>query len=283
MEGYDTNESFYCSDSPQSASAAPEKAKDEKLDIEELESASIGHLSSGQEGVYQCISTRFSSFHVDVVFVNVDAAAVKESEKRPRPTESDMNVKRENTTRRNMMRRKKHRQEKQVLILKSRPKSKSVVDDKDDSGTNDSSHSRMTNKKQKQDIEDQMITVYIHVQSKSQLPHPPSSAQSKGKSVLPPVSIKGLCFFQIHQTYNEFRAILANEFLWKLKLLPTDHVTWKYKKLANNSKKPLASSSGYEALILSPKERKVNYVIMISMPPPKIDDAVSQVYILPGP
>jgi len=68
-----------------------------------------------------------------------------------------------------------------------------------------------------------------------------------------------------------------------LKLLPPDHVTGKYRKLANNSKKPLASSSGYEALILSPKERKANYVIMISMPPLKIDNAVSQVYILPGP
>jgi len=95
------------------------------------------------------------------------------------------------------------------------------------------------------------------------------------------VSIKGPCFFQIHQTYDEFRAILAKELPCKLKLLPTDHVTWKYEKPANNPKKPLASSSGYEALILSLKERKADYVIVISMPPPKIDDAVSRVYILP--
>jgi len=64
MDGYNTDASFYCSDSPWSASDALEKAKDEKLDIEELQSASAGYVSSGQEGMYQCISTRFSSFQL---------------------------------------------------------------------------------------------------------------------------------------------------------------------------------------------------------------------------
>ena len=52
MEGYDTNESFYCFTPPQSASAAPEKAEDQKPDIEELELASTGHVSPGQDSVY---------------------------------------------------------------------------------------------------------------------------------------------------------------------------------------------------------------------------------------
>jgi len=64
MDSYDTDVSFYCSNSPQSASDVVEKAKDEKPDIEELQSASAGYVSSGQEGMYQCISTRFSLFQL---------------------------------------------------------------------------------------------------------------------------------------------------------------------------------------------------------------------------
>ena len=161
--------------------------------------------------------------------------------------------------------------------LKSQPKSKSkskpVPDQDDNSDSTSSSDSGKAAKKQKQELEEAKVTVYIHIQSST--PRLTSSSKSKAKGSTPPVSIKGPCFFQINQTYDEFKAILAWELPCKLKLLPTDHVSWKYEKPANDPKKPLTSGSGYEALTMSLKQKKPGQVILVFMPPPKIDDVVA--------
>jgi len=91
-----------------------------------------------------------------------------------------------------------------------------------------------------------------------------------------PVAIRDLCFFQLDQTYDDFKGIIAKKLPCKLRLLPTAQVTWKYEKPANDPKKPLLSNAGYEAMVISLTERKANHVIVVSMPPPKADDAVSR-------
>ena len=73
-----------------------------------------------------------------------------------------------------------------------------------------------------------------------------------------------------------FKTILAWELPCKLKLLPTDHVSWKYEKLANNPNKPLTTGSGYEALMMSLKQKKLGHIILIFKPPPKIDNVVAK-------
>ena len=51
---------------------------------------------------------------------------------------------------------------------------------------------------------------------------------------------------------------------------------WQYEKPANDTKKPLVSSEGFEAMHLSLCECKAGFVLYISIPPPRQDDTVSQ-------
>jgi hypothetical protein len=50
---------------------------------------------------------------------------------------------------------------------------------------------------------------------------------------------------------------------------------WRYEKPANDPKKPLVSAEGFKAMNISLLERKTGFVLYISIPPPKQDDAVS--------
>jgi hypothetical protein len=160
---------------------------------------------------------------------------------------------------------------KEAQASKPKQKSKSVTDDGDDS---DSSNTGKVMKKQKQELIDYKVTVYIHVQSTSPPLHLAATLRNKAKPPPPPVSIKAPCFFDVQQSYNEFLAVLAKELPCKLKHLPSDLVSWKYKKPANDAKKPLTSLSGFEALVISLKEKKVGHVIIVFMPPPKVEDMV---------
>lgn len=205
----------------------------------------------------------------------MDAAALKERTKK-----AEANRKWREQDKRKRDEEKDRKQGKQASTLKpnSESKAKSVVDEDDDS--DDDSHRGKVAKKQKQDLQvaEVKITAYIHIQSST--PRLTSSSKLKGKASAPPVSVKGPCFFQLHQTYDEFRAILAKELPCRLNLLPVDNVSWKYEKPANDPKKPLTSTSGYEALMMSLKEKKTGHVIVVFMPPPKTDDTVSQFYSL---
>jgi len=129
-------------------------------------------------------------------------------------------------------------------------------------------------KKQKQDLIDHQVIVYIHMQSTAPPPCPATTSKNKGKPPPPAVSVKGPCFFYIQQSYDEFQAVLTNELPCKLKHLPSNLVSWKYKKPANNAKKPLTTLSGYQALVMSLKEKRAGHVIIVSMPPPKVEDMV---------
>ena len=82
-------------------------------------------------------------------------------------------------------------------------------------------------------------------------------------------------FLPLDQSYIDFNAIIPKELLCKPKLLPTAQITWKYEKLANDLEKPLLNVAGYKAMLISLKEQKANHVIVISMPLPKANDAVS--------
>jgi hypothetical protein len=136
------------------------------------------------------------------------------------------------------------------------------------------------NKKLKEDdreiqVEDK-VTVYIHIQS----PSPPlprqGSTRSKAKTDVAPVAIRGPCFFHLAQeTYDGFMRIIAKELPCKPKLLPTKDISWKYEKPANDPKKPLLNTAGFEAMLMSLKQRRGNRVIVVFMPPPKADDTVS--------
>ncbi|KAF9470295.1 hypothetical protein BDN70DRAFT_889159 [Pholiota conissans] len=197
-----------------------------------------------------------------VVYINMSAATVKEREKR-----DAANKKRREREKR---KRDEKKEEKNIsAVVETRSKSK--TDQELDGDSDDASASKK--KKLKQDTSEQIqrVTAYIHVQ----LPTPkhPVSSRSKSKADAPPVSVRGPCFFTIDQTFNDFRAVIAKALPCKLKLLHSENVTWKYEKPANDTKKPLSSAVGYEAMIMSLAERKVNHVIQVFMPPPKADDA----------
>ena len=159
-------------------------------------------------------------------------------------------------------------------VSRSKARSKPA---QDDGGDSDNSISSNVVKKQRQETLEQKVTVYIHIQSTAPQPlcHA-STSRSKGKTEAAPVAIRGPCFFQLDQTYDDFKGIIAKELPCKLRLLPTAQVMWKYEKPANDPKKPLSSNAGYEAMVISLTEQKANHVIVVSMPPPKADDAVSR-------
>jgi hypothetical protein len=121
------------------------------------------------------------------------------------------------------------------------------------------------------------ITAYIHIQAPTS--RQPSSSRFKGKKDLPPTQVKGPCFFSTDHTYNQFKDIVAKALPCKLKLLPADKMYWKYEKPINDPKKPLPNINGYEAMVLSLKDHKANCVVTIFMPPPAVDDVVSNFYM----
>jgi hypothetical protein len=144
-----------------------------------------------------------------------------------------------------------------------------------DSGDERDTNANKKSKEDDLDIEDSLkITVYMHIQS----PSPPlrqGSTRSKAKIDTAPVAIRDPCFFQSHETYDGFMRIIAKELPCKPKLLPTKDISWKYEKPANDPKKPLLNAAGFEAMLMSLKERRGNHVIVIFMPLPKADDTVS--------
>jgi len=117
------------------------------------------------------------------------------------------------------------------------------------------------------------ITAYIHIQAPT--PHQPTLSRSKGKKDLLPTQVKGPCFFTTNHTYGQFKNIVAKALPCKLKLFPAERMYWKYEKPINDPKKPLPNINSYKAMVLSLKDHKANCVITIFMPPPAIDDVVS--------
>jgi len=195
---------------------------------------------------------------VPVEFVNTSAATIAAQKKK------------DATNKKRREREKRKRDEKKAAAQAAKVKTKSLFDDDSDDSIGDNGA-----KRQKQEVVEQKVTVYIHVQSLAPAARQAPSSRSKGKVDTAPIVIRGPCFFQLDQSYNDFNGIIMKELPRKLQLLPTAHVTWKYEKPANNPKKPLSSAIGYEAMVMSLKERKSNHVIVVSMPPPKADDAVS--------
>jgi len=185
--------------------------------------------------------------------------------------------KKDATNKKRREREKRKRDEKKAaaqaaaVTRKNKAKFNLLCDDED----SDDSIGDNGAKRQKQEAAEQKVTVYIHVQSLAPAVRQASSSRSKGKVDTAPVASRGPCFFQLDQSYDDFNGIIAKELPCKLRLLPTAHVTWKYEKPANDPKKPLSSATGYEAMVMSLKERKSNHVIVVSMPPPKADDTVS--------
>jgi hypothetical protein len=209
---------------------------------------------------------KFHNICIEVTFINTNTDTVE--------------AKKEAAKKKRREREKRKRDEKKAtafakrVLSRSKARSKSAQDNGDDS---DNSISGNAAKRQKQETVEQKVTVYIHVQFIAPQPSRHAlTARSKGKIEAAAVAIRGPCFFQLDQTYDDFKRIIAKELPCKLRLLPTAQVTWKYEKPANDPKKPLSSNAGYEAMVISLTERKANHVIVVSMPPPKADDMVSQ-------
>ena len=119
----------------------------------------------------------------------------------------------------------------------------------------------------------QKVTLYVEI-------HPPAPQQSSRvskKATARPVIKRGPAFFTLNNDFDEFKSIVAKTIPCKPKLLPIDKMEWRYEKPANDAKKPLVSAEGFEAMHLSLCERKAGFVIYISIPPPRQDDAVSLV------
>lgn len=116
----------------------------------------------------------------------------------------------------------------------------------------------------------QKVTIYIEI-------HPPAPQQPSraGKKPIRPIIKKGPAFFTLDDNFDEFKKIIAKTIPCKPKLLPIDKMEWRYEKPANDPKKPLVSAEGFEAMNISLLERKTGFVLYISIPPPKQDDAVS--------
>ena len=208
-------------------------------------------------------------YHLDGIrFVNLDATALQERNKK-----AETNRKRREREQRKRDETKAARLGKEAQASKPKRKSKSKSVTNDDNDSDDSNTAKAT-KKQKQDLIDHKVTVYIHVQSTAPPLRLAATSKNKGKPPPPAVSVKGPCFFRVQQSYDEFRAVLANELPCKLKHLPSDLVSWKYEKPANDAKKPLTTLSGYQALVMSLKEKRAGHVIIVSMPPPKVEDVV---------
>lgn len=120
----------------------------------------------------------------------------------------------------------------------------------------------------------QKITAYIHIQT-------PAVVQTKGraKTAESKPIVKGPCFFTSEDNYEKFKETLAKSIPCKLKLLPIMQMYWRYEKPANDSKKPLSSAAGFEALKDSLLDRKKDFVIFIMIPPPAKDDEVIYLFM----
>ena len=210
-------------------------------------------------------TTTYTSFcnlimAVPVEFVNTSAATIAAQKKKDAANKKRCECE------------KRKRDKRKAAAQAAKVKTKTLFDDDSDDSIGDNGA-----KRQKQEVVKQKVPVYIHIHVQSLAPaaHQASSLRSKGKVDTAPIVIRGPFFFQLDQSYNDFNGIIMKELLCKLQLLSTAYVTWKYKKPANDPKKPLSSAIGYEAMVMSLKERKSNHVIVVSMPPPKADDAVS--------
>jgi len=118
----------------------------------------------------------------------------------------------------------------------------------------------------------QKVTIYVEI-------HPPAPQQSSraGKKSTRPIIKKGPAFFALDDDFEEFLKIIAKTIPCKPKLLPIDKMECGYEKPANDPKKPLVTVEGFEAMTISLLERKTGFVLYISIPPPKQDDAVSRI------
>jgi hypothetical protein len=114
----------------------------------------------------------------------------------------------------------------------------------------------------------QKITAYIHIQT------PAIQTKGRAKTAESKPVVKGPCFFTSEDDYENFKETLAKSIPCKLKLLPIMQMHWRYEKPANDSKKPLSSAAGFEALKDSLSDRKKDFVIFIIIPPPGKDDEV---------
>ena len=119
----------------------------------------------------------------------------------------------------------------------------------------------------------QKVTIYIEIHP----PVPQQSSRVSKKLTARPVIKKGPAFFTLDDDFDEFKNIIAKTIPCKPKLLPIDKMEWRYEKPANDAKKSLVSAEGFEAMQLSLREHRAGFVLYISIPPPKQDEAVSLV------
>jgi len=257
------DDDFYCSDHSASKTLSEDTEIKPKPDPEEHES-DWEEVQGGKHFISTVVEVLYNAC-IEDAFINMSADTIAADEKK----DAAKKKRRE--------REKRKRDEKKAAapakrLSTSKARSKPT---QDNGGDSDDSFNSNAAKKQKQDATEQKVTVYIHVQSLAPPPRQVSNSRSKGKADPVPVAIRGPCFFQLDQTYDDFKGIIARELPCKLRLLPTAQVTWKYEKPANDPKKPLLNNAGYEAMVISLAERKSNHVIVISMPPPKADDTVS--------
>jgi len=118
----------------------------------------------------------------------------------------------------------------------------------------------------------QKVTLYIEIQAQAARPKPSKKADVK------PISKRGPSFFTVDDDFDMFKQIVAKAIPCKFKLLPVDHMQWRYEKPGNDPKKPLTTEEGFEAMTMSLGERKSGFVVYISIPPPKADDNVSHTH-----
>lgn len=85
---------------------------------------------------------------------------------------------------------------------------------------------------------------------------------------------RGPFFFNVDDTFMDFKSKLAASLPCKESLLPVGQLQWHYEKPATDKRKPLVDEAGFKAMQTSLRERKKDLVVNIHMPPPKQDNTV---------
>ena len=130
------------------------------------------------------------------------------------------------------------------------------------------------NAAQKSTPEPIQITTFIKVEK-------PAVAIRGKKKPNPVVINKGPFFFDLSLSFSEFLALAVAALPTRPKLLVLPKLEWKYKKPANDTRKPLANDAGYLAMktSLTSKAKPSDLVVILFMPPPVESDEVNLIFL----
>ncbi|TFK58864.1 hypothetical protein BDN72DRAFT_865616 [Pluteus cervinus] len=118
-------------------------------------------------------------------------------------------------------------------------------------------------KKKPKEVEDSEVkeaTVYLQV-------HITEAPARRGAKTTTSTCESGPIFFKINKSYKSFLDCISEELPCPQENLQANKLQWQYLKLANDKKKPMTNSCGFDAMIWSLGKAK-DRDIYIHMPPP---------------